>query len=47
MNDMSSRGRCGSGRIPVAAAAEEPHDLAGGLILPLGEKTASETQTSL
>jgi len=34
------------GRIPVAAAAEELHDLAGGLILPLSEKTASETQMS-
>lgn len=37
----------GGGRIPVAATAEELHDLAGGLILPLSEKTASKTQTSL
>lgn len=47
MNGMAIRGRCGGGRIPVAATAEEPHDLAGGLILPLSEKTASETETSL
>lgn len=37
----------GGGRIPVAATAEELHDLAGGLILPLSEKTASKTQMSL
>lgn len=27
--------------LPVAAAAKEPHDLPGGLILPLGEQTSS------
>lgn len=47
MNCMASKGRCGSGRIPVAATAEEPHNLAGGLILPLSEQTASEKETSL
>lgn len=30
-----------SGGLPVATAAKEPHDLPGGLILPLGEQTSS------
>lgn len=29
------------GHLPVAAAAKEPHNLPGGLILPLGEQTSS------
>lgn len=33
------------GKIPVTATSEKPHDLAGGLVLPLGEQTASETET--
>lgn len=31
----------GDGGLPVAAAAQEPHDLPGGLILPLRQQTPS------
>lgn len=37
---VQSVSRCRGG-LPVAAAAKEPHDLPGGLILPLGEQTSS------
>lgn len=39
-NESSGAGAA-SGALPVAAAAQEPHDLPGGLILPLGEQTTS------
>lgn len=45
VSDTARRGRCGGGKIPVTATSEKPHDLAGGLVLPLSEQTASETET--
>lgn len=30
----------------MATAAEEPHDLAGGLVLSLSEQTTSETKSN-